>query len=142
MPRDSIGRPTELTWFVQLPGNLMLLLADAVSTSLDLQLDTCLGLTADSQDSAAALQPVALASATGDPEAVSLAMLLSVRGEHQSNRSLVVGDEWLQHQPAMRRLLGAGLEAEPDAADLRALAVLANLPVQGVLWCLHCVPCE
>ena len=110
----------------------MLLLANAVSTSLQRHLTSCLeGCTADSHDSVTALQSAALAGA--GREAVSLASELSVHGDDQNARSLVIGAGWLQYQPAVRRMLRAGFDAQPDAADMRALAVLAQLPIEGVL---------
>ena len=115
---------------VQLPGETMLLLADAISSSLRWHLSPC--TTADSQDYAAAMQSAV--SAAGDPHAASLALLLPAQGRDHSSRRLVMSDAWIQHQPAMGRMLHAAVHAEPEAAALRAATVLANLPIEGVLW--------
>ena len=122
---------------LQLPGNAMLALAEAMSASLSCQLSVCLQHASDSAECAAALRSAAIAA--GGIEAEILATRLTVRKDRDGGDcTIVLGTEnWLANLPAVPRMLhcicSSGASTTANAAsNLRALAVLAQLPIEGV----------
>ena len=117
----------------QLPGNMMLALANALSASLSFHVKR----TGNGPE--AALQSAALAAGGAEPSASALQ--LSVGDRDGDAATVLLGtDQWLASHPAVPRMLQScvspSASAPADAAtNLRALVVLAKLLVRGMPCC-------